>query len=281
MQKEIKEITNIDGEKICRITTPDERFYGREVANPVTGVPEIKWLPSVTWIKSYYYMSPYLLKWIAEKGLTEAENIKKEAGNRGDKVHQATEDIDKTGELAINAKYLNKATGEMEELTAEELEAIKSYQDYIDEAKPELLANEMTVFSEKYAGTVDRIYKIDGQIWIIDIKTSKSIWKDMLLQVSSYSHADIDYEKMGITDKEWEDRKLAILQLGYTKNKKRYKFTEIPDRYDLFEIAYKVWQEENPEAKPKQRDFPITIVSEWRQKEIKRLAKLSIKKRTK
>lgn len=273
MKKEIKEIINSDNQKICRITTQDERFYGKEIVNSITGLPEIKWFPSVTWIKGYYYTSPYLIKWIADKGLSEADRIKKEAGTKGDKVHQATEDIDKGLKINIDDNYPNKETGEMEELTADEIEAILSYRDYIDEVKPELVANEMTVFAEKYAGTLDRIFRIDKQIWIIDIKTSKSIWKDMIIQISAYSHADIDYQKLGIADEEWKNRKLAILQIGYSRNKKNYKFTEVPDRYDLFEIAYQVWTEENPDANPKQRDFPLVIKSEFRDQKIKKQLK--------
>lgn len=269
MRKDIKEIITKDGEKICRITTPDERWYGKEIISEETGLPEIKWLPSVTWIKSYYYMSPYLVKWIADKGLTEADRIKKEAGTKGDKVHQATETIDNLGEIKIDDKYLNKENGEIEELTAKELEAIKSYADFVDEYKPELIANEMTVFGDRYAGTLDRIFRMDGEIWIVDIKTSQSVHKDMAIQVSAYSHADIDTGKLGITDKEWNKRKLAILQVGYSKNKKRFKFTEIPDRLDLFDITYQVWKEENPDAKPRQRDFPLKIVSKWRKDEFK------------
>lgn len=277
MKKEIKEIITIDGKKVCRITTPDERWYGEETMNEKTGLPEIQWKPSSTWIKSYYYTSPYLIKWIADKGLTEAERIKKEAGLKGDKIHQATEEIDKGAEIKIDEKFLNKETGEMEELTGEEIEAILSYRDYIDKIKPELLANEMTVFAERYAGTLDRIYAIgfvkEGvrQIWIVDIKSSQSIWKDMSIQVSSYSHAKIDYEAMGITDEEWKNRRLAILQVGYRKNKNRYKFTEIPDRYDLFEIAYKTWQEENPDAKPFQRDYPLVLQSKHRIEQLKKV----------
>lgn len=272
MKKEIKEIITIDGKKVCRITTPDERFYGKEIINPLTGVPEIKWYPSATWIKSYWYMSPYLVKWIADKGLTEAEAIKKEAGLKGDKIHQAAEDIDKGLEVAINAKYLNKENGEMEELMAEEIEAIQSYANYLDAEKPELLANEMTVFHEEesYAGTLDRIFakgmveKDIRQIWIVDIKSSKTIYKDMILQLSAYSHADIDYAKLNINEIEWANRKLLILQVGYNRNKNGYKATEVPDRYDLFKIAYQTWQEENPEAKPKQMDYPLIIKSEFR-----------------
>lgn len=260
MKKEIKEIVLNNGQRICRVTTADERWYGKEIKNEETGLPEIKWLPSVTWIKSYYYTSPYLIKWIADQGITEADRIKKEAGIKGDKIHQATETIDKGLPIdIIKDKFLNKDRGELEELTADEVEAVLSYRDYLDEVNPEIVTNEMVVFSDIYAGTLDRIYRINGQIWIIDIKTSQSIWKDMIIQLSSYSHADIDYFSLGITDEEWKNRKLAILQLGYQKNKKFWKFTEVQDRYDLFEIAYKTWQEENSGATPKQRDYPLII----------------------
>ena len=148
MKKVFKNIITKNGKRIMQITCPSERFYGQEIKNPTTGLPEIKWFASVTWIKSYYYMSPYLMKWIAEKGLSESERIRDEAGKRGDKVHQATEDIDKGIKIKLDAGYLNKSTGEMEELGVEEIEAIKSYTDYVDEFKPELLANEMTIFSK-------------------------------------------------------------------------------------------------------------------------------------
>jgi len=276
MQKEIRELITKDGQKIWQITTSDERFYGKQTTNPTTGLPEIIWLPSVTWIKNYYYTSPYLVRWIADKGLTESERIKKEAGTRGDKIHQATEQLEKDGEIRIEDKFLNKETGQMEELTAEELEAVISYKDFIDDTNTEILANEMTVFSEKYAGTLDRIFRINGQIYIIDLKSSQSIRKDMIIQLSAYSHTEIDYTGLGITDEEWKARKLAVLQLGYQKNSKKYKFTEIEDRYDLFKLAYSVWQEENPDAKPKQKDFPLVIKlqrSIANQKRVKKLKK--------
>ena len=276
MQKEIRELIAKDGQRVWQITTSDERFYGKQTTNPTTGLPEIIWLPSVTWIKNYYYTSPYLVRWIADKGLTESERIKKEAGTRGDKIHQATEQLEKDGEIRIEDKFLNKETGQMEELMAEELEAVISYKDFIDDTNAEILANEMTVFSEKYAGTLDRIFRINGQIYIIDLKSSQSIRKDMIIQLSAYSHTEIDYTGLGITDEEWKARKLAVLQLGYQKNSKKYKFTEIKDRYDLFELAYSVWQEENPDAKPKQKDFPLVIKlqrSIANQKRVKKLKK--------
>lgn len=277
MKKEIVEILTIDGQKVYRVTVPDERWYGRQIINKA-GLPEWVWVPSVTWIKNYYYTNPHLVKWIGEKGLTESERVKKEAGIKGDKIHQATEDIDKLGKIRADAKYLNRETGMREELTAEELEAVLSYRDFVDEVKPILLANEIVVFTDKYAGTLDRIFKINGQIWLVDIKTGQTIWKDMIIQLSAYSHANIDYEKLGISKSEWDARKLAILQLGYQKNEKKYKFTEVEDRIDLFEIAYKIWQEENSNAKPFQRDFPLIIESKFRLQELEEKAKKAAKK---
>jgi len=76
---------------------------------------------------------------------------------------------------------------------------------------------------------------------------------------------EFDYKKMGITEKEWKNRKLAVLQIGYKKNRKRYKFTEIKDKYYLFRrVAYKIWKNENPDRKLKERDYPTVIFSRFR-----------------
>jgi len=295
MQKEIKEIIEKDGTRFYRITTSDSRWYAKESKNVITGLPEMKFFPSVTWIKNYYYTSPYLINWIAEKGLTEADRIKKEAGTKGDKIHQATQDIDKGLEIKIDDKYLNKENGEMEELTVDEIEAIQSYVDYLEIEKPDILATEKTVFCEnqdyEYAGTLDRIWakgevkKGVRQIYVVDFKTSQSVRKDMIIQVSAYSHSDIDYKEFGITDEEWNNRKLLILQLGYkgyrTYGKPKYKETEVNDRYDLFDIAYKSWKEENNNTSPLQRDFPMVLKSDFRINQLKKSSKKSTKKKIK
>lgn len=269
MQKEIKEIVLVNGEKVFRITTEDERFYGREMKNQETGVPEIVWCKSVSWITSFYPKGIEYYKWLAQKGWDEAEAIKHEAGNKGDKIHQACEVIDIKGSIMATDKFMNKERGELEELGYDELEAIKSYQEWVDEVKPQVLANEMTVFGENeimsWGGTLDRIYRIDGQIWIVDLKSSNFIWPSYKIQVSAYAGADIDYSLMGITDEEWKNRKLAILRLGYKYNKiKKYKFDEIDNLQDLFISTCKICEQENPDSKPKQKDFPLEIKSVWR-----------------
>ena len=78
------------------------------------------------------------------------------------------------------------------------------------------------------------------------------------LQISAYSHAEID-AKLEISKEQWDARGLAVLQLGYHLNKTGFKFTEIEDKYDLFRMARAIWENENNDAKPRQRDYPLTI----------------------
>ena len=278
MKKEIRVVDKKKG--IIQITTLSERWYAKPSTDEETGLPLYEYIPSVTWICGYYPKGIGFMKWLAGKGWDEAEAIKVAAGDKGSKVHIATEVIEKGDDVNITDSYPNKTTGLPEELCVEEVDAIKSFADWVDEVNPEVMMMESCVFGENYAGTIDRIYRIDGQVWVIDLKTSKYLWPEHTLQVSAYSHAKIDYEGLGISEKEWKERKLAILQLGYNKyrtpGKPHFKFTEVPDRYDLFESAYKIWQFENPNTKPKTAEYPLVIRSMIRSKKV--VTKKTIKK---
>jgi hypothetical protein len=261
----LKEIIDIDKKnKIMRITTLDERWYAKPEQEKVTGLPEYKFYPSVTWISGYYPKGIPFFKWLAQKGWDEAEALKIAAGDKGSKVHWACNDIEQGETVRIDSKYLNKTTEQMEDLSPDEIDCIKSFRDWLDETKPELLALETVVFGEQWAGTIDRIYRIGKQIWILDIKTGQNLWEENKLQLVGYSHSEIDYQSLGITDEEWKNRKLAILQVGYRLNRRGFKFTEIEDKYNLFLTAIEIWKNENPESKPKQKDYPLEIVSKFR-----------------
>lgn len=271
MLKEIKKIKK----GILRITSLNERWYAKVSINEKTGLKEHAYYPSSTWISSYYPKGVYFHKWLAGKGWTEVEALKQAAADRGSRVHYACQDLDDGKEIKITDKYLNPSTKEKQELSKDEVDCIISYRDFLDELKPLLLAQEITSFGDVYAGTADKIFSIGNgknkQIWIVDLKTSQSIWPEHELQISSYSHMYFDYKKMGIKDKEWQDRKLAILQIGYKKNRKGYKFTEVKDKYNLFRnVAYKIWKNENPDIKPKERDYPMVIFSRFRRGNLKK-----------
>lgn len=255
-----KEIKIIDKDKqVMRVTTVDERWYAKPGEDTSTGLPTFKFYPSSTWIAGYYPKGIGFYKWLAERGWDEAEAIKVAAGDKGSKVHQAIEIIEQNGSLPIDTKIMNHRTEQEEDLTTAELDCILSFTKWHNETKPVLLATEMTVFGNNYAGTLDRIYRINDQIFIVDFKTSAQVWEEHKLQISSYSNADIDYKTMEITDQEWTNRKMAILQVGYKLNKAGYKFTEVEDKFNLFQMSYAIWENENNNSKPKEKDYPLVL----------------------
>lgn len=261
-----KEIVQIDKEKsIYRVTTLNERWYAKEGKNKETGLPDFTYFPSSTWIGGYYPKGIQFYKWLAEKGWDEAEALKIAAGDKGSKIHYACGDIDEGKDIDIvTATYMNNTSGTPEPLTVEEVDAINSYTKFIEDHKPIILGNEITAFGDFYAGTLDKIFRVGDEIWIVDLKSSQYIWEEYKLQISSYSHMNIDYLKLGITEEEWKNRKLFILSVGYKKNKAGYKLTEIEDKYSMFLVAYKLWQNENPDAQPKEAEYPLKLKSDFR-----------------
>lgn len=245
MKIERKELKTIDGKDILQVTTEDERFY------LVDGV----YVPSVTWIASYYPKGSAYVRWVAEHGYSEAELIKQEAATKGSKVHQAVTDILNGLEVKHDAKYMNNEKDVLEELTAVEYGAVMDFTEWLNETQPELLAVDYTIVGDGYAGTVDFKVRIKGEVWIVDLKTSQDIWPSHELQVSAYKHADSRTEPV----EEKVDR-IAILQVGYRRNKiKHYKFTEIEDQFSLFLDVKNIWAKETAGQQPSQKDFPLSL----------------------
>lgn len=260
MKKTIREVDNEKG--ILQVTIADERWYLKSVVNKTTGIPEYLGVPSVTWIAQSYPKGIAYFKWLAEKGWDEAEAIKTAAGDKGSKVHQAIEWVMNGIEIRVDTKMMNRSTGYEEELTLEECDAILSFIKWKEENKPELIAQEVTVFSENhnYAGTIDFICKIGEEVWIIDFKTSKYIWPSMELQLSAYKEAIREHAKeVQFLRVNPDTVKLAILQVGYPRNKNGYKFTEIEDQFPLFQAAQLIWAKEHTGEQPTKKDYPIIL----------------------
>lgn len=245
-----KVIEDIDEKKgIKRVTTVDERWYVRPSEDPNTGLPGHEYVPSVTWISGKYPKGIYFYKWLADKGWDEAEAIKSAAGDKGSKVHYAITYL-LTGEpITFESVFPNPGTGKAETLTIEEWECLMSFQAWYLETKPEIIANEVLAWNEEhgYAGTIDLICKINGQLYIVDFKTGQNIWPEYELQLSAYNAAMED------------NHKLAILQIGYRRNKNGWKFTEVQDKFDLFLAAKQIWANEHTGEKPSQKDYPLTL----------------------
>lgn len=219
-----------------------------------------EFVPSVTWICDVGYPMGYgLRRWLANRSSwDEAEEIKSAAGEKGSKVHQGVRIISEGGAVTLSDAFTNPNTMKQEEVTAEEYFAMMTFKQWCDDEEPEFLANEYTVWNEKYryAGTIDLKCRLKStryqHIHIVDIKTSSSVFTPMELQVSAYKHADLSLPKAGV--------KLGILQVGYKPNKKKkFKYTEVPDRFPLFLAARKIWVHEAGSVRPLQRDYPLSI----------------------
>lgn len=226
---------------VLRVTTIDERWY--KILD--------KFYPSSTWVSSYGPMAKNLLYFYGNKGTEEAENIKRMAGARGTKVHNAIQMYVAGQEIPMDLALPNPDTGVLEELTVDEYDAIRSFHDWVLEYKPKFIASEQVVLNEEigYAGTLDLVVEIEGQLFVVDIKTSKAVYLEHELQISSYKHALKDPAKY----------KTAILQVGYGLNKRGWKFNVVDDQFELFLAAFKFWRADNPDAKPFQKDYPLSV----------------------
>lgn len=276
MKKIIRTVDQKRG--IIQITVADERYYLKSGVDPVTELPVYTPVPSVTWIAGHYPKGIGFYKWLADKGWDEAEAVKHAAGDKGSTVHLAIEKILNGEEFRIDTKVQDKNRSTEQELATrdlayEELLCVKSFIDWMNEAKPEVIATEYTIFSDihGYAGTIDLICRIGGVPYIVDFKTSKQVWKEYELQISAYRVAVENgenpiYERNpnGTESNKLFDPsglKMAILQVGYDRNRAGYKFTEIEDAFPLFKAAQQIWKSEVNGNTPgfTKRDFPIVL----------------------
>ena len=236
----------VDQERgIIQITTSDSRWYlVQEEGKPERFMPSVTWITSTGIPKGRGYE-----KWLADKGIEQAEEIKIAAGDKGSRVHSAISNILLGKSVKYNDTYSGSEGGEPEELTAVEYEAIMSFVNWLNETQPEVIAIDYTLVNEQegYAGTIDMKLKIGGEVWIVDIKTSKDVYLSHRAQVSAYMAADPECQK------------IAILQVGYARNKNKYKFTEIEPCYPVFLAAKEIWAQENKDVQPQQKDFPLEL----------------------
>ena len=249
-----REIRVVDAERgWCQITTPDSRWYAREIGHDSSKPPIWEYVPSVSWICSFYFKGEGLLRWGAKHGCDEAEEIKELAGEAGDKVHQGVRRLVSGGTINMEDSFISPISGQPEPLTPDEYWRLMTFHEWFEKTRPEVLRTEYTVWNERhrYAGTVDLLLRIGHQVWLVDVKTSLQIWPSMELQVSAYKHADPTLPK---------NVKLAILQVGYKFNKRqKYKFTPVADQFPLFLATRRIWKKETDGIKPHQREYPLTL----------------------
>ncbi len=152
-------------------------------------LPNGNWVPSITSVTSFYNREVFR-KWRKRVGDEEANRITKESTARGTDYHEAAQAYLENKELDWN-NYLP--------LTEFMFKSTKPYLDKIGT----IHAIERTLYSEYLglAGRVDCIAEYDGELAIIDFKTSKKIKPEKWIEqyfVQETAYACMYYELTGI-----------------------------------------------------------------------------------
>lgn len=84
------------------------------------------------------------------------------------------------------------ARGAEPEVTAEEAPYVAAYRTFLAAFRPRFVAVEELVVSLRhgYAGTLDAIATIDGETWVLDVKTGTGLYPETGLQLAAYASAD-------------------------------------------------------------------------------------------
>lgn len=152
------------------------RKYGHEIG----GI----WVPRVTAITEII-AKPGLLKFYAQQESFEAAQIQlRNSANWGSLTHKTIEEILKGNKPQINPKILPSIEAFLRWKGEHEVIVLDPQKDI-----------ERLIFDPEnlYAGRMDALIEIDGEIGILDIKTGTGIWEEYYLQTAAYLNA---YNKM-------------------------------------------------------------------------------------
>lgn len=127
-------------------------------------------------------------------GEVEANKLMVEAQERGTRVHKACE-------LYVDYGDLDRAIVDAE-LGNEEVGYLISFAEWLEKNEVEVIETELFVSSEYgYAGRLDLIVKLDGDIWIVDIKTGAhrpSHGLQLKFYEQAYKEATGEPSRMGV-----------------------------------------------------------------------------------
>lgn len=172
-----------------------------------------KVIPSVTQI----------LKFLSVDTATNANPMLRDAAaRRGSRIHEATEQYEKYGEIDEDL------------IDAETAPYIEAYIDWVRETGAETLFAEKMMTDGEVAGTADRIVNVNGETAIVDIKTGSSVdVRQVSAQCYKYAALATHY---GI-----KATKLYVLQL---KKDGKYSFRELDwiRGSTFFEVCYTLYR---------------------------------------
>ena len=231
-------------------------FLDRRVYKRGEGV----YYPSVTTILQYMPKNKFFETWMKDVGHN-ADLIMRKAGKEGTQVHEAAEKLVEGEEISWMDEYGRAKYSQIV------WEMILKFAEFWKTYKPELISSEQFVWSDKhkFAGTADIVCKMNGETWLIDIKTSNSIHKSYDLQLASYAKGL--EESRGIKIDRTAVLWLKAHSRGPSKKEGVYQgkgwkikvVDNIDYNFDLFMTIYKLYNLENPTVEPIYNSYPTTL----------------------
>jgi len=238
-------------QKLEQINFLDRRVYKRS-----DGV----YYPSVTTILQYMPRNQFFENWLKDVGHN-ADLIARHAAKEGTQVHEAAEDLVLGREVSWMDDYGRAKYSEITWIQ------ICRFAEFWKKHKPKLISSEEFVYSDthKYAGTADLLVEMDGEVWLLDIKTSKHLHKSYNLQLSAYATAMEEMKGIKI------DRTGIIWLKAHTRSESKKKgvyqgkgwqiktIDDIEKNFQLFKAIYEFYRIDHPTTEPVYSSYPTTL----------------------
>lgn len=244
MIKKIKDSFLQVSDNFEQITLPDSRYYKNKKTN--------KYYPSVTYVLGYYPKGKHFEEWLKKVGYA-SEYIVKKASEEGTLVHEMAEEYLKGKEI----KFLNDYGHPQYDISVWQM--FLRFVDFWETYKPELLHTEVLLFSDELevAGTCDLVCKINGELWVLDLKTSNNLQTTYDLQTAVYTQAYEEnsgkkVDRRGIL---WlKSRSRGVDKSGKRMKGKNWEIYESPRSQEenlfIFSNVKALFDLENPTHKP-------------------------------
>lgn len=235
-----------------QITLPDSRYYRRN------GM----YYPSITYVLVSYPKGKQFEEWLKNMGRA-ADYVVKKASEEGTQVHELVEEYLEGKEVNFLNQFNNPQHNP--DVWMMFLRFVEFWEIY----KPKLIETEVHLFSDEYevAGTCDLICEIEGELWLIDVKTSNMMHSTYELQTSIYGQCykecyGKEIDRYGILWLKSSKRRL-------NKEKMTGKGWEMitptrtqTENLEIFKMVKRLFDLEHPEDGPSYTEFPTSVKRE-------------------
>lgn len=220
--------------------------------------------PSVTTILGVVDKGDNFHKYLKSNGFN-SDYLLREAMELGSRVHAVTELYDIEPDKPVNVREYDANGKIVFEYDMQVWGMLARYVDFTTRFKPEMLAVEQVLCSETLGigGQVDRVMNLNGERWLVDLKSGAFVYEEYDLQLAAYKY---------LWDEQFPEYPIAhmgILHLNAqtrTEGKagscqgKGWQLKEIEPPYeeliDVFKGVLKTWKWRNPNWKPMFLTYP-------------------------